>query len=45
MLSQSPEDVAADKGRAGLWVDDEHLEYVGRVVLDRESVVAQDQIL
>lgn len=44
-MGQSPEDIAADKGRTGLRVDDEHVEYVGRVVLNREAVVAQDQIL
>ena len=45
VLSQGPEDVAANEGGTGLGVDDEHVEDVGRVVLDREMVIAEDQIL
>lgn len=45
VLCQGPENFTADEGRTGLRVDDKHVEYVRRVELDCETVVAQDQIL
>ena len=44
MLTQDPENVTADKRRDAL-VDDEHVEDVRRIKLNRKTIVAQNQIL